>query len=334
MENYPIQIQPNHADHISYYRKEYLEEMFAQQCCIAQAKYDGERMLIHFYEGQAWCTSRRYSKKTNRFMENQDKLPILQEFAMRLYESGIRGYTVLDCEFYSKNWATAVGVLHSLPERAIALQKENEVKFAVFDCVYFDNNDIREKQYIDRLEKAIEVIKMICHYSVHLAAFITSTFEIGTISNAGNLDSITDIETVMQACIDEGFEGAVIKSLSKTYYEKGACLKAKKFETVDCVVIDYQQGRGKYANTVGALLVGYYDKDANKFVQISHVNCSTDEERDWWRDNWKTAQYSVIEVKCQEVTDRSLRHPVYIRRRDDKDYTMCTKETIFKFKKE
>lgn len=330
MENFPLQIQPNHADHISYYRKEYLEEMFKENMCIAQAKYDGERMLIHFCDGQAWCTSRRYSKKTNRFMENQDKLPILQEFAKTLQSRRIEGYTVLDCEFYSKDWSTAVGILHSLPERAIALQKDNEVKFAVFDCLYIDGLDIRDRDYIDRLKQVCNILGEIWDDRIHIVDFVKADFTLGSLLEAGNLSEFDDIEKCMQACINAGYEGAVIKSLGKSYYEKGACLKAKKFETVDCVVIDYQQGRGKYSNTVGALLVGYYDKEANKFVQISNVNCSTDAERDWWRDNWATAQYSVIEVKCQEITDRSLRHPVYIRRRDDKDFSMCTRETIFK----
>ena len=43
-----------------------------------------------------------------------------------------------------------------------------------------------------------------------------------------------------------------------------------------------------------------------------------------------TAIGRVIEVKCQEVTDKSLRHPVYMRLRDDKAKEMCTKDTIFK----
>ena len=134
----------------------------------------------------------------------------------------------------------------------------------------------------------------------------------------------------MENAISSGFEGIVVKSLSKTYYDKAASLKCKKFETVDVVVIDKQTGTGKYSNTVGALIVGYYDPDKDNFVAISRVNCGTDADRDWWRDNWNTAKYSVLEVKCQEITGKSLRHPVYIRKRDDKSYKMCTKETIFK----
>lgn len=310
------QIQPAHADHISGYKEKYLEEMFKNESVVAQRKYDGERMLIHFDHGKAYCTSRRFSKKTGRYMENQDKLPILQEFAKAIENLG---YTVIDCEFYGKDWATAVGVLHSLPERAIELQKENEVKFAVFDCLWYDGMDITVLPYKNRQWYAQEAVRKISSNQVH------TTFEYDSL-----VHSKAQWEWMMEDAIRAGFEGIVIKSLDRSYYDKAAMLKCKKFETVDVVVYDYQQGRGKYSDTIGALLVGYYDPETHSIIHISKVNCSTDEERDFWRDHWDELKFTVIEVKCQEITDTSLRHPVYIRRREDKDYKMCTKDTIFK----
>ena len=131
----------------------------------------------------------------------------------------------------------------------------------------------------------------------------------------------------MNSAIEAGFEGIVVKSFKKKYYDKGASLKCKKFETVDVVVCGYVQGRGKYSDTIGALQVGYYDPDKDEVIRISNVNCSTDAERNAWRDNWEDWKNTVIEVLCQEVTERSLRHPRYVRRREDKDY----KRVDFKF---
>lgn len=302
------QIQPNHADHISGYKEDWLNKMFKNDKVIAQRKYDGERMLIHFDGENIYCTSRRYSKKTNHYMENQDKLvdvPKLQKL----------GYTVLDCECYSNTWSEIAGILHSLPERAAELQKTIPVKFACFDCLFYDGEDLREQPYSIRYEKMMDVLKTLQDNRFHYAMYRI-------------VRTLSEAYAFRDFMIKQGYEGSVIKSLNKTYYDKGASLKMKRFETIDVIAIDYQQGRGKYANTVGALKVGYFD--GTNFVEISNVNCGTDEERDWWRDNWSTAQYSVIEVKCQEITSKSLRHPVYIRRREDKDYTMVTKESIFK----
>lgn len=327
MDDYKVkQLAPNHADHISYYNDKFLLPMYEHELVVAQPKYDGERMLIHINNGEVYCTSRRFSKKTNRYMENQDKLPILQE---KLKDVKLN-YTVLDCECYAKDWSTIVGILHSLPERAIELQKQDTARFAIFDCLFYDGEDLRDKPYMTRLMYAKKVVDMINYEPLHFVKFMNEDNMPDEVENFRAITSNEDWQKCMQNAVDIGFEGIVIKSLQKKYYDKGAVLKCKKFETVDTVVIGYQQGRGKYEGTIGALEIGYYNPEDKTFTKISNVNCSTDEERNFWRDNWSALKNSVIEVKCQEITDKSLRHPIYIRRRADKDYTMCTKDTIFK----
>lgn len=327
MSEYHVkQINPNHADHITGYNDKFLLPMFENEVVIAQPKYDGERMLIHIDNGHIYCTSRRFSKKTNRYMENQDKLPILQEKLAHLNLA----YTVLDCECYAKDWSTIVGILHSLPERAAELQKQDTARFAIFDCLFYDGKDLRDRPYIERLIAASKVVKMINYEPLHFVKFMNDNFEADESYNCTLIHSHQQWQACMETSVASGFEGIVLKSLQRKYYDKGASLKCKKSETIDTVVIDYKPGTGKYSNTIGALIVGYYDKDTNSFVRLANVNCGTDEDRDMWYKNWSSMQYKVLEVKCQEVTEKSLRHPVYIRIRDDKDYTMCTKDTIFK----
>lgn len=313
---YPVkQLYPAHADHISYYKDEYLDNMFKNEFVVGQKKYDGERMLIHIDHGNIYCTSRRISKKTGRYMENQDRLPYLVDAISERFKNW--DYTVLDCECYLNDWSTIAGILHSLPERAKELQKDEQAKFAVFDCLWFRGKDITEEPYNARLAMAVITVQF-------------ANYDNMTIVHSRNLClSKEDWQQWMKEAIDEGFEGIVLKSLNRKYYDKAAILKCKQFETVDVVVIDYKPGTGKYSGLIGALKVGYYDPDKG-FVIISNVNCSTDAERAAWTDNFEEWKYSVIEVKCQEITDRSLRHPRYVRKRDDKDYTMVTRNTIFK----
>lgn len=320
-----IQIQPNHADHISLYKEQYLRDMFSKEPVIAQPKYDGERMLIHFFGDKVFCTSRRISKKTGEYTRNEDKLPqLLSDYA----KNAKLQYTVLDCECYAKTWSESAAVLHSLPERAIELQKTIDIKFAVFDCLYFMGTDIRARQYMHRLCEAELAVSALNIRGMHMASFMDTNHNVSDMQHCGLVNSYDEAIECMQNAIAAGFEGVVIKSLEKAYYDKGASLKCKKFETVDVVVCDYKQGTGKYANTVGALIVGYYDN--GKIVPIARVNCGTDADRDMWRDNWDTLKGTVLEVKCQEITGKSLRHPVYIRQRLDKNAAECTRETIFK----
>lgn len=331
MSDYKVkQIKPNHADHIGYYNSKFLDTMFKDEDVVAQPKYDGERMLIHINNGEVYCTSRRHSKKTDRYMENQDKLPILQSLVNDSEYLKNLDYTVIDCEAYAKDWSTVVGILHSLPERAIELQNEDAVQFAVFDCLWFNGVDLTDDVYYHRLISAADIVEAFKYDNIHLVQFMNTDGRIGGLDVANYVSSKDQCDVMMNAAIEAGFEGIVVKSFDKKYYDKGASLKCKKFETVDVVVCGYVQGRGKYSDTIGALQVGYYDPDKDEVIRISNVNCSTDAERNAWRDNWENWKNTVIEVLCQEVTECSLRHPRYVRRREDKDYKMCTKETIFK----
>lgn len=310
---YPVkQIWPAHADHISGYKEWWIDEMFRTDSVVAQRKYDGERMLIHFNGHNIYCTSRRISKKTNRYMENQDRLVNLPRL------EGMK-YTVIDCECYSKDWSTIAGILHSLPERAAELQKNVEVKFACFDCLYYDGKDITNLPYRNRLQYLLAVLMKLKNDGRF--EFVEQYF----------VKSYNEAYKIAEQQWSLGREGIVIKSLDKLYYDKGAMLKLKRIETVDVVVYDYQQGNGKYNNTIGALLVGYYDPTTDTIKHLSKVNCGTDTDRYMWK-TWfdkDIAKNKVLEVKCQEITNKSLRHPVYIRVREDKDYKMCTKDTIF-----
>lgn len=327
MAEYKVkQINPNHADHISGYNDKFLLSMFTNEAVIAQPKYDGERMLIHIDGDNVYCTSRRFSKKTDRYMENQDKLPILQEKIKGLN----LGYTVLDCECYAKDWSTIVGILHSLPERAVELQKQDTAKFAIFDCLFYDGQDIRDRKYVERLAYARQVVNAINYEPLHFVKFMNEDNNPDDVTCAKFIRDNEDWKKCMQHAVDLGFEGIVVKSLDKAYYDKGASLKCKKFETLDVVIIDFQEGRGKYEGSVGALVVGYYEPDTGTFVRLSNVNCGTDEEREMINTNRSKYLYSVIEVKCQEITKKSLRHPVFVRFREDKSYETCTKDTIFK----
>lgn len=314
--NYKVkQILPAHADHITYYKEKFINELFNKGIVVVQKKYDGERMLVHFNKDETYCTSRRISKKTGYYMENQDKIKDLPHLNL--------DYTVIDCEFYGDTWADAVGILHSLPERALQLQENITTKFAVFDCLFFDGTDVRNQPYEVRLQYVHQILNILNYQLNDFRFHFVEQFRVNNIYEA---------YAKAQEQWDEGYEGIVMKSYLLSYYDKGMMLKIKRNETLDVVVCGYQEGNGKYKGLVGALYVGYYDKDTNNIVKISKVNCGTDEDRKMWK-KWfdeGTAIGKVIEVKCQEITDKSLRHPVYLRLRNDKSKEMCTKETIFK----
>ena len=223
------QIWPAHADHISHYKDAFLNDLFKNNNVVVQRKYDGERMLIHFNRDETYCTSRRTSKKTGRYMENQDKISNLPHLNL--------GYTVIDCEFYGDTWADAVGILHSLPERALQLQENTSIKFAVFDCLFFDGTDVRKQPYEVRLQYVHQILSILNYQLNDFRFHFVEQFKVNNVDEA---------YVKAQEQWNEGHEGVVMKPFGLGYYDKGMMLKIKRFETLDVVVCGYQEGKGKY----------------------------------------------------------------------------------------
>ena len=348
------QITPAHADKVSGYdwsnRKgvNVFDDMFKNEHAVVQRKHDGERMKMHFTsdkEGNAVVVmdSRRISKKTGMFKQCQSNFKCFSSLALINDASGSMhaidlqgteigdvpqfGYTVIDGELKATrkgkdSWSDIVGVIHSLPERAEQLMASNEfeVSYMVFDCMFFDGKDIRDMPYEYRYACASKVVN----------ALSKACDKIKLVTNI-EVKSKAEAYAIRDDYVEKGYEGIVIKSLSRKYSDVGAYIKAKRTETRDLVVYGYELGNGKYAMTVGALKCGYYDPVTDSIIHVTDVNCGTDKDRDEWLQGFNdgSRKNGVLEVKCQQITETSLRHPVYVRYRPDKDCKMCTKDTIF-----
>lgn len=124
-----------------------------------------------------------------------------------------------------------------------------------------------------------------------------------------------DVTSWLAACPPE-IEGYVLKAAN---YHKW--YKIKPVKTVDAVVTGIAGGKGKYEGMCGALLCSVYDAHMN-LVEVCACSGMTDIERaaidmsDVGR---------VVEVKYQEVlTHGRLRHPNFVRWREDKRPSECT----------
>lgn len=319
------QFKPAHADRIDGYdwtnKKGFnaLDDMLKNERVVVQRKHDGERIKMHILHNETVMDSRRISKKTGLYAQCQQNFPEFQNLDFSF------GYTVLDGELKAirdgkDNWSDIVGVIHSLPERAQMLKDKHEfeIKYEVFDCCFYDGHDVRDLPYRDRYELAKIAVVMLNHPNIDIVDSI-------------EVHSKEDVYNERDKFIAAGCEGIVIKSFDRKYFDVGAYIKAKRLETKDIVVYDFEYGNGKYAQTVGALKCGYWDPDAKTVVHVCDLNCGTDQDRAEWLQGLLdgSRKYGVVEVKCQEVTKDSLRHPVYVRYRQDKSYDMCVKDTIF-----
>ena len=172
------------------------------------------------------------------------------------------------------------------------------------------------------------------------------------------------IESLFDTYITDGLEGIMAKKLADPY-KPGAreyswvklnkSYSEKVNDTIDCVVMGFDQGKGKRAAFgIGAVLVGIYDPAQEKYLTLAKIGTGmTDEE---WKqirakckvqsENNITKEYEVkkevypdvwvepsivLEIRCDELTESklhssgwSMRFPRLEKFRDDKKPTDAT----------
>jgi bifunctional non-homologous end joining protein LigD len=145
---------------------------------------------------------------------------------------------------------------------------------------------------------------------------------------------------------EQGMEGIIAKDGQSKYEQRRSkrWLKIKLAQTIDAVIGGYTAGRGSRSH-FGALILGLYDGSTLQYLgnvgggfsenglQQLHARMQalrtdtspfatdpkTEEKAQWLRPEL------VCEVRFTEMTvDGKLRHPIFLRMRDDKDPRTCT----------
>jgi DNA ligase-1 len=117
-----------------------------------------------------------------------------------------------------------------------------------------------------------------------------------------------------KAAVAGGYEGVMIKDVDAPYECKrtASWLKAKPFIEVTLEIIAVEEGTGKNAGRLGALVCA--GEDDGKDIRVNVGSGFTDDERDsFWRDRNRLAG-SLVEVRADAVTQNqdgtySLRFP-------------------------
>jgi DNA ligase-1 len=121
-------------------------------------------------------------------------------------------------------------------------------------------------------------------------------------------------------CIDKGYEGIMIKPVNGVYECKRSSLwlKVKPFIEVSLKVVAVEEGTGRNAGKLGALIVEGVDD--GKFIRTNVGSGLTDEDREtFWKDTQKLIG-QIVEVRADAVTQNqdavdeySLRFPRFLR---------------------
>lgn len=255
-------IRPMLAERLSS-PEEILEKLGGK--CVAEYKYDGERLQAHKTGERVTLYSRRLESISKQYPD-----------AVGLFKKCIKAKdAILECECVAVDLDT--GEMRPFQElmhrrRKYEVEKAVEdypVSLFLFEALYVDGKDLTREPYLSRrkmLEKIVEVSDRM------------------KIANHVITSSAAELEKFFLEAIEDGCEGLVCKSVAKdSVYQAGARgwlwikykrdYKSEMTDTVDLAVVGAFHGRGKRAGTYGALLLAAYNADDDTFETVT--KCGT-----------------------------------------------------------
>jgi DNA ligase-1 len=261
-------IRPMLAERLSS-PEEILEKLGGK--CVAEYKYDGERVQAHKKGNEVVLYSRRLERISDQYPD-----------AVELVRENVNAEeAILEAECVAVDVATGEllpfqELMHRRRKYGVKEAMEQyPVSLFMFDALYVDGEDLTLAAYPLRrlqLEKALKESDR-----------VNAAKQIRT-------NNVKALEAFFEEAIEDGCEGLICKSVGKdSVYQAGARgwlwikykrdYKSEMTDTVDLVVVGAFHGRGKRAGTYGALLLAAYNHETDIFETVTKLGTGfTDED--------------------------------------------------------
>jgi len=233
--------------------------------CMAEFKYDGERIQIHKKGDEITLFSRRLENISDQY---PDAIELLRKH-VKPKEAIVEAECVA-IDLDTGEMRPFQELMHRRRKYGIKQAiEEYPVSLFVFDTLYSDGKDLTLEPYPVRHEYLKKTIEQ--SDRIRLAQFIIT-------------DNLEELERFFEKAVENGCEGLMCKSIAKgSIYQAGARgwlwikykrdYKSEMTDTVDLVIVGAYHGRGKRAGTYGALLLAAYDKEEDTFKTVT--KCGT-----------------------------------------------------------
>jgi DNA ligase-1 len=261
-------IRPMLAERLSS-PEEILEKLGGK--CVAEYKYDGERVQAHKKGNDVVLYSRRLESISDQYPD-----------AVNLVRENVKAEdAILEAECV----AIDLGTGELLPFQELMHRRRKygvkeamaqyPVSLFMFDALYVDGEDLTFEAYPLRRQMLENAIKE--NDRVKAAKQMKTS-------------SLEELEKFFEEAIEDGCEGLICKSIgADSVYQAGARgwlwikykrdYKSEMTDTVDLVVVGAFHGRGKRAGTYGALLLAAYNKETDTFETVTKLGTGfTDED--------------------------------------------------------
>ena len=239
--------------------------------CIAEYKYDGERIQAHKQGDHVTLFSRRLEDITNQYPDGRE----LVKKHVKAKEAIVEAECVaIDPD--TGEMKPFQELMHRRRKYGIKkAMEEHPVSLFMFDALYMDGKDLTQEPYPVRHKFLGKIIEK--SDRVKLAEYLVT-------------DDLDELERFFEKAVEDGCEGLICKSINEdAVYQAGARgwlwikykrdYKSEMTDTVDLVIVGAFHGRGKRAGTYGALLLSAYDPEEDTFKTVTKCGTGfTDED--------------------------------------------------------
>jgi bifunctional non-homologous end joining protein LigD len=207
-----------------------------------EIKWDGIRALAYIDGGRLRLVNRNGREATRQY-------PELREIgrAVGTLQVILDGEVVAFDENGRPSFERLQSRMHLASDSAIRRRMQDiPAAYMIFDVLFLEGHSTMELPYTVRRKLLVEQLKL---EGPH---WRTPAYHRG--NGKGLLD----------ASRDQGLEGIIAKRLDSTYQpgsRSGAWLKIKNVQRQEVVVGGWMPGEGRRENSIGSLVVGYYDGD-------------------------------------------------------------------------
>jgi DNA ligase-1 len=233
--------------------------------CVAEYKYDGERVQAHKSGSKVVLFSRR--------LENiSDQYPDAVEL---IREQICAKEAILEAECVAMDLETGdmrpfQELMHRRRKYGVeAAIEQYPISLFAFDALFVDGKDLTKDPFPARRRNLENTIKQNIRIKPATQLLVKSPKE---------------LEDFFEEAIEEGCEGVMCKSTGKdSVYQAGSRgwlwikykrdYKSEMTDTVDLVVVGAIHGRGKRVGTYGALLLATYNPENDTFETVT--KCGT-----------------------------------------------------------
>lgn len=196
---------------------------------------------------------------------------------------------IIDGEIAGQNWEQTMTLFRS-SKADVTEHLEKHGRYKIFDLVHQDRLDEPLRDRRQRLEEI---------FAKHRHPMIQTT-------KVNHVISYEDFEEVHRFHLSSGCDGSIIKFLNSPYEFKRSKYwwKVKPKQTMDCLIVGFKEGKGKYVGMLGSLEVRMPIAAGKWSIETANISGMDDRDRvEMWK-NRKSLLNTIVEVEYRKRSSK------------------------------